>query len=164
MTGRRRAAVLLAAVAAVVTAFGLALTVLGVPHGRGGWPTGPNAIRAEDFTAYTAPNGILFDVGSDRLRPEATAVLQAIAARIARSGHRGPIRVEGYTDSTGSDADNVDLSRDRADTVADWLGEHADVDRGWLQVIPYGEASPAQPNDTDEHRRANRRVVIRVRR
>jgi outer membrane protein OmpA-like peptidoglycan-associated protein len=153
------------ATAVVLLAAGVSLKVLHSPaRPDSRWTTGPSAIPTKDFTAYTAPTGILFDVASADLRPEAIPVLRAIVTNIAGSRRDGIVRVEGYTDDVGSDDYNLTLSANRASRVAAWLVDHAGVAKARIQVIPYGEASPAQPNDSEVHKQANRRVIIRVQR
>ena len=162
---RGRAARVLAAVAIVVLAgvVGVSLWAFRSPPApeviRG---TGEAGTRDPNSTVYTAANGILFDVDSAELKPDAIPALRAIAADIKASGTTGVIRVEGYTDDVGSDEYNHALSGHRASTVALWLENEAGFDRRQLKAIAYGELSPAQPNDTDAHRQANRRVVIAV--
>ena len=73
-----------------------------------------------------------------------------------------PIRVEGHTDDRADDAHNLDLSQRRAQAVADWLVAYGGIDPARLTVVGLGEASPAYPNDSDENRARNRRVVITV--
>jgi outer membrane protein OmpA-like peptidoglycan-associated protein len=128
------------------------------------WGTGDAVVRDPDSTVYTAPTGVLFDVASSVLTPEAVPALRAIVAEVKRSHSDGTVWVEGYTDDVGSDDYNRVLSGDRARTVAKWLVKEAGVDGSRIRAIAFGENSPAQPNDSDVHRRANRRVVIAVER
>ena len=69
--------------------------------------------------------------------------------------------VDGYTDSAGDDKYNLDLSKRRAQSVADYVKSQG-VDLGNRFVINgYGEAHPVASNDTAEGRAQNRRVVLR---
>ena len=76
------------------------------------------------------------------------------------------MRIEGYTDSKGSEAYNKGLSEDRAQSVADWLAEVEGLDGGTFDVVGFGEAKPVAPNekpdgsDDPEGRQKNRRVEI----
>jgi outer membrane protein OmpA-like peptidoglycan-associated protein len=67
----------------------------------------------------------------------------------------------GHTDSTGSDAYNEDLSKRRADAVADYLALRG-VSRARIATIGYGERYPVADNATDEGRARNRRVEIKI--
>ena len=69
--------------------------------------------------------------------------------------------VDGYTDSTGEEAYNLDLSKRRAQAVADYVKSQG-VNLGDRFVVKgYGEAYPVASNDTKEGRAQNRRVVLR---
>ncbi len=69
------------------------------------------------------------------------------------------IRIEGYTDSVGSDAYNLRLSERRADAVKRYLvSEGIAADR--IQTRGFGEASPVADNDTETGRARNRRVEV----
>ncbi len=69
--------------------------------------------------------------------------------------------VDGYTDSTGDDKYNLDLSKRRAQSVADYVKSQG-VNLGDRFVLNgYGEAHPVASNDTAEGRAQNRRVVLR---
>ena len=69
--------------------------------------------------------------------------------------------VDGYTDSTGAEAYNLDLSKRRAQAVADYVKSQG-VNLGDRFVVKgYGEAYPVASNDTKEGRAQNRRVVLR---
>ena len=130
--------------------------------GAGSVPSAPSVLRNPDSTVYTAPSGIFFEVGSATLGYGAEPVLQAIAEDVRASRLTGTVVVEGHTDDVGSDEFNLALSRARAQTVADWLVDVGRLDGSRIQVRGLGERSPAEPNDSDAHRRANRRVVIAV--
>jgi outer membrane protein OmpA-like peptidoglycan-associated protein len=68
--------------------------------------------------------------------------------------------IGGHTDSQGSDAYNVDLSRRRALAVRDYLTARG-LPTAQLAVAGYGESQPIADNATPEGRAQNRRVVIR---
>jgi outer membrane protein OmpA-like peptidoglycan-associated protein len=67
--------------------------------------------------------------------------------------------INGYTDSTGSDAYNMGLSQRRADSVASYLKSKGATQT--FTVKGYGESDPVASNDTADGRAQNRRVVIR---
>lgn len=71
------------------------------------------------------------------------------------------IRIEGHTDNMGSDTYNQKLSEDRAKAVYDYLkGKNIALTR--ISYIGYGETIPVAPNDTEEGRALNRRVVFKI--
>jgi len=130
----------------------------------------PNGIRsvrvaesAPDFSSVInasgkyVTHGILFDTDSDRLKPESGAVLKQVAAGLLKNPAL-KLEVDGYTDSVGDAAHNLDLSKRRAQTVASVLTSQFGVDAGRLTVNGFGAAKPIGSNDTAEGRAANRRV------
>ncbi len=101
---------------------------------------------------------VLFDTGRAELNPGATHPLDQLAQFMKENTLR-TVAVEGYTDSTGTEAMNQDLSERRAMAVKNGL-----TDRG---IAPYrvsargmGEASPVASNTTAAGRQQNRRVEI----
>ena len=69
------------------------------------------------------------------------------------------IEVRGYTDSTGSERGNLNLSQQRAETVAKALQERG-IPANHMSVAGYGHAKPLASNQTPEGRQKNRRVEI----
>jgi outer membrane protein OmpA-like peptidoglycan-associated protein len=88
----------------------------------------------------------------------AEAQLRPLAGYL-RANPRVQLRIDGYTDSVGSDASNLTLSRNRARSVADALaGMGANGDRFVLEG--HGEASPVASNANADGRQLNRRVEV----
>ena len=112
-------------------------------------------------TGVVTTRGILFDTGSDRLRPESNRTLIDLYDALSRAAHLN-VNIEGHTDAVGDAAANQALSERRASAVVKYL-----VDRGIaaarLRALGLGETQPTTSNDTAEGRQENRRVVIRVR-
>ncbi|WCO68944.1 OmpA family protein [Iamia majanohamensis] len=113
-------------------------------------------------TLVTLTEAVLFDFGSDQLRPDADTVLDKLADVVNEADV--PIAVPGHTDSIGEEDANLDLSRRRADAVRTAL-----VDRGVITEVTtegYGESRPVAPNtqpdgsDDPAGRQMNRRVEI----
>src|SRR5205085_8669466 len=73
------------------------------------------------------PTDLLFDYDSAVLRPGAAASLEKLGHLIQRNP-QATFRVEGHTDSFGSDQYNLDLSRRRAETVKAWLVQSMKID------------------------------------
>jgi outer membrane protein OmpA-like peptidoglycan-associated protein len=72
------------------------------------------------------------------------------------------IRLDGYTDSSGTDASNISLSERRAVAVKDYLIKGAGVDSSKITVVGHGKADPVADNRTAEGRAKNRRVEISI--
>lgn len=103
--------------------------------------------------------GILFDTGSDRLRPESTPTLKEIGEMLkAHPDLR--IRIEGHTDSVGNAASNQTLSEKRAAAVKAFLESEYGIKSDRLESQGFGDTKPAASNDTPEGRQSNRRVEL----
>ena len=103
-----------------------------------------------------------FDPASSSLRPEAIAVLDAIAEELVSSKQN--IRVEGHTDDepirTNRYRSNWDLSASRAATVVSYLEKAHGIPPKRLMAAGLGAQSPLVSNDTQEHREMNRRIEL----
>ena len=108
------------------------------------------------------PNDISFATGSAALKPELRSVLEAFANGLKSGGSGTLVRVVGHTDSTGSDAINNPLSRERAESVRNFL-EDRGIGSNRIEVIGRGSREPVASNDTAEGRAKNRRVEIFMR-
>ena len=73
--------------------------------------------------AVELPSDVLFDYNSAELRPEALSMLNDVAANLSHYSNER-VDVEGYTDATGAEMSNQDLSQRRADAVASYLIDH----------------------------------------
>ncbi|WP_052354199.1 OmpA family protein [Flectobacillus major] len=67
----------------------------------------------------------------------------------------------GFTDDSGTESFNLKLGAYRANVVKKYLQKQG-IDASRITVISKGEAEPQSPNDTEEGRKANRRVVISI--
>jgi outer membrane protein OmpA-like peptidoglycan-associated protein len=101
---------------------------------------------------------VLFDTDEATLNPGATEIITRLADFLTRN-ETTRIRVEGHTDSTGDDAYNTELSRRRAQAVADALMTRS-IPANRVEVIGRGEGFPVATNDTSAGRQQNRRVEI----
>lgn len=106
------------------------------------------------------PNGVTFAVDSTEISPTFRGTLDTIANSLTRYPD-SLIDVMGHTDSTGSESYNLDLSKRRADAVANYLTLRG-VSRARIETIGYGESYPVADNATAEGRAINRRVEIRI--
>ena len=103
---------------------------------------------------------ITFAVDSTTISPGLQAALNEVAASLQKYPN-SLIDVMGHTDSSGSDAYNLDLSRRRAESVKNYLVLRG-VSSARIATIGYGEQYPKATNDTVEGRALNRRVEIRI--
>ena len=102
-------------------------------------------------------HGILFDTGSDRLKPESATVIQSIARGLETNPNL-KLQIEGHTDSVGTAAQNLDLSKRRAEAVKAVLVSQFKVDPARLTTAGLGQTKPIDTNDTPQGRAQNRRV------
>ncbi len=107
---------------------------------------------------------VLFEFGSATLSPSAAVVLAQVVPRVAAARGRRVV-VTGHTDAVGTDADNLALSRRRAEAVRAFLQGRAPGVR--LAAAGVGESQPVAPDaiggaDNPSGRRLNRRVTITV--
>jgi outer membrane protein OmpA-like peptidoglycan-associated protein len=120
-----------------------------------------------DVTQTPEGDGILvnlpdvtFATDSAQVSPQMRNVLDDVAQSLMQYPD-SLIDVMGHTDSTGSEAYNLDLSKRRADAVANYLVSRG-VARARIETIGYGEQYPVADNSTPSGRAENRRVEIRI--
>lgn len=106
-----------------------------------------------------ATQGIYFDTGSDRVRPESSPTLKEIGAMLTEHPDLKLI-IEGHTDNAGSAATNLTLSQKRAEAVKAALVSSYGVSGDRLVAKGLGQTKPAAPNSTAEGRQQNRRVEL----
>jgi outer membrane protein OmpA-like peptidoglycan-associated protein len=105
-------------------------------------------------------SSVLFDFNESALKPSAKQALHDAANRI-RSVGAATVRIEGHTDSVGTDAANRKLSLARANAVRDYLRNAEHVDEP-METAGFAATRPVDTNATPEGREKNRRVEILV--
>jgi outer membrane protein OmpA-like peptidoglycan-associated protein len=103
---------------------------------------------------------VLFDTGQATLKPGAATTIDRLA-QFMRDYPERSVRIEGHTDSAGSDETNQLLSERRAQAVRDALLARG-LDAARIGTLGYGEARPIAGNETAAGRQQNRRVEIVV--
>lgn len=121
---------------------------------------GAKVERVGEGIKITFDSGILFDVDKANLRPAAVADLTRLAA-ILNKYEDTNILIEGHTDATGSDEHNLQLSRSRAQSVANQLAS-LQVNATRFTIMGYGESQPVASNDDAAGRQMNRRVDLAI--
>lgn len=101
---------------------------------------------------------VLFNVDQANLTAQGLATAQRLAD-VLRDNPERSVLIEGFTDSTGSDAYNLQLSQRRAEAVRVALSQMG-IDRARIETRGYGEAYPVAGNATAGERQLNRRVEI----
>ncbi len=112
--------------------------------------------RQTDQGIVLTIGNVLFAFDSAQLNPAAQQPLDTLASFL-QAHPEDRVRVEGYTDSVGSDAYNQRLSEERAQAVADAMTQRG-ISRARMTVVGYGKANPVASNSTASGRQQNRRV------
>jgi len=103
-----------------------------------------------------------FRVNSAVLSPEAKQQLDALAEK-TMSARGYMIEVAGHTDSTGSEAKNFRLSRERAESVIQYLAVNHKIPlRRFVTPMGYGKTEAVADNTTAAGRAQNRRVEVKM--
>lgn len=107
-----------------------------------------------------APGDASFSSGSDQISPRFAQILDRLATSLNQNSNTD-ITIVGHTDSTGTDAVNLPLSRHRARSVGNYLVNRG-VSPNRIVVEGRGSREPIASNATFEGRAQNRRVEIFV--
>jgi outer membrane protein OmpA-like peptidoglycan-associated protein len=116
--------------------------------------------RIDEGIKLTFDATILFDVNHAEIKSAGGDDLTKFA-KILNKYANTVVLVEGYTDASGSEERNLELSRQRAQAVADFL-INQNVKGSRFSVTGHGEAKPIAENATAEGRAANRRVEVSI--
>ncbi|MFN7115813.1 MAG: OmpA family protein [Saprospiraceae bacterium] len=116
--------------------------------------------RVGEGILLTFDSGLLFNFDSYQLTAATKENLKKMA-EIVKKYDDTEILIEGHTDSVGSDSYNMTLSKNRAQSVADYLAAQG-VAKNRLKTKGYGESRPVATNDSDSGRQQNRRVEAAI--
>lgn len=101
--------------------------------------------------------GILFNVNSASIKPESYGVLKEVA-EVMKKNEGIKVKIIGHTDSDGTDAANLELSKKRAAAVKTALADEFGIDAARMATDGKGESVPVSDNKTKEGKGQNRRV------
>lgn len=113
---------------------------------------------ADNRLKVTIPDNISFDSGRADIKPAFRPVLDQFAQSLVQNPTT-MVQIVGHTDSTGSDASNLTLSRERAVATRDYLSTRG-VPGNRISVDGRGEHEPVAGNDSESGRARNRRVEM----
>jgi outer membrane protein OmpA-like peptidoglycan-associated protein len=122
--------------------------------------TPPVVIKSNKPTIATLKSDLAFDKGSAVLSAEAKVAIAGIADAVREAGLEGTIAVHGYTDNVGSEKSGMELSKLRAQAVAQSLRNALGSYSIAISAFWHGEDDPIASNDTEAGRKQNRRVTI----
>lgn len=112
-----------------------------------------------DAEGHIAIYGILFDTGSDRIRPDSKPALAEIV-KLLNLRPDMKLLVVGHTDNVGKLQYNMDLSNRRAAAVVKELAAGHGIEAARLTPAGVGFLAPVASNRSDEGRALNRRVEL----
>ena len=122
--------------------------------------TGVSVTRVGDDLILNMPGNITFDVNQSSIRSDFYDVLNSVVL-VVKEFDKTNIEVSGFTDSTGSDQYNQELSERRAASVGSYLTSQG-IASGRVWTRGFGERNPVANNDTPEGRERNRRVELKL--
>jgi OOP family OmpA-OmpF porin len=111
-----------------------------------------------EITSMTLSSGVNFEVGKSTLLSGARSELTEMI-EVMKKYPDSNWKISGYTDNTGSYSNNMKLSYDRAQAVADYLMQNG-IKKSRLIVSGNGPNYPIADNTTESGRSLNRRVEI----
>lgn len=114
-------------------------------------------VMLRDFT-MKADN--YFDFDKSELKPEGKKVVKEISNELTKENATGTLKIEGHTDSIGTNEYNQKLSERRAQSVENEFKQNITTDKIKYETRGYGEERPIADNATKEGRAKNRRVEI----
>ena len=112
-----------------------------------------------DHVGHVAVYELLFDTAKADLKPESDGALKEISALLVKSPTL-KLHVVGHTDNVGVLAQNLDLSKRRAQAVVTALTTTYKVAAARLHADGVGPLAPVASNDGEAGRAKNRRVEI----
>ncbi|MGE3825822.1 MAG: OmpA family protein, partial [Bacteroidia bacterium] len=130
-----------------------------------------NAVQKTDFESFkkgesVVLKNIFFDYNLSIIRKESEEELQKLLVYM-RENKGVKVEVSGHTDSHGNNDYNIELSRDRANSVVRYLTSRG-IEASRLKSVGMGETQPIAINenpdgsDNPEGRQLNRRIEIRI--
>ena len=122
--------------------------------------TGVSVTRVGDQIHLNMPSNVTFGVDQSAVLPQFRSTLVSVAL-VLQKYNKTIVDVYGHTDSTGSDEYNLELSKQRAVSVANVISSNG-VDPRRFYIDGRGESQPIGSNATEAGRAQNRRVEIKI--
>lgn len=116
--------------------------------------------KATGAITLIMPGNITFPTAQSSIKADFYPVLDAVGD-VLKEYNKTSISISGHTDNVGRDDYNMQLSQDRASSVAQYLISRG-VAGGRIQATGYGKSQPIADNSTEAGRSQNRRVEIRI--
>ncbi|MBQ4834350.1 OmpA family protein [Pseudoalteromonas sp. MMG010] len=122
--------------------------------------SGVEVVREGDNLRLVMPANITFASDQSYITSGFYNTLDAIA-KVMNKYEKTYLSIQGHTDSTGKDSYNMNLSRDRAQSVKNYL-VNQQIIAARMSTRGYGESQPVASNDNANGRALNRRVEIQI--
>lgn len=125
----------------------------------------PTAEEREAPAVASKPVSITFASGKFALDENAKTIIDLQFAEIARSFANSRVRIEGNTDNVGSKQSNVELSKKRAQSVANYLSTEYGIDKNRFIIIGNGPDKPVpgcEQNQNEDCKAKNRRTDFQL--
>ncbi len=134
----------------------------GVPDYMDRCPNTPKGFKVDKKGCFVeAKLEIHFDTDKADIKPEYLPVIEKFA-KFLKENPSIKVEIQGHTDDRGSAKYNLKLSQKRAEAVKKVLVEKFGISPDRIIAKGYGESMPVAPNDTEEGRAKNRRVVAKI--
>ncbi|MDO9529733.1 MAG: OmpA family protein [Syntrophales bacterium] len=117
-------------------------------------------INLADYLSSKKAPIVYFDFNLADIKPSYYALLDEIGTVLKRNLPKVSIIVAGHADIMGSEEYNDDLSLKRAKATMNYLIEVHEIAPQRFILKAYGRSNPVAPNDTEEGRALNRRVLL----
>lgn len=127
------------------------------PRDNGGCPYKRIEVTKEKIELHEK---IFFNFGKATINERSYPLLDEIAG-VLKNNPNMKIRIEGHTDSKGSNVSNKRLSQARADEVRKYMMSRG-LDHNRMESIGYGEERPIDSNDSEAGMAVNRRVEFLI--
>lgn len=105
-------------------------------------------------------SNVFYEIDSWQLRKESQTELNKLC-NLMKDNKQMKVEISGYTDATGTEEHNLQLSEKRALSVVDYLVANG-VPANRLSYKGYGNKSPVGDNITSEGRKLNRRTEVKI--
>jgi outer membrane protein OmpA-like peptidoglycan-associated protein len=121
--------------------------------------TASDLLAEIDKTGKALVYGIYFETGSYQIEADSEPTLEEIALFLEENPGIN-LYVTGHTDDTGDYEYNVNLSKQRAQSVVEWLVNNYGIDSNRMHAVGVGPVAPVASNETEQGRSQNRRVEL----
>lgn len=121
---------------------------------------GATVERIGEGIKITFDSGLMFDVDKSELKPASKQNLSELAVILNKYPDTN-ILLEGHTDATGTNDYNLDLSKRRSQSVANYLAGQQVMETRFT-IMGYGEDQPIASNESADGRAQNRRVEVAI--